>query len=120
MPRIEIEVRQVGSTIAWKEKYDCSVDPHEFAQSMIDRFNDTLRINENPRELVSVKVLDENMSEHVWRKLNSFTIVRGNRAYDKMRCERCGVTGKRHGLSPGVKRDSEYRAKKYEKCHGQD
>ncbi|GKS14760.1 hypothetical protein YDYSY3_57600 [Paenibacillus chitinolyticus] len=119
MPKIEIEVCQVGSTSTWKEKYDFHEgDPQAWAQAMLDRFNSTLRPGENPRELVSVEVLPEESQEHIWRKENVYTIVRGSQVYDKMRCERCGVTGKRHGLVSGVKRDSEYRAKKYEKCTG--
>ncbi|MCY9592350.1 hypothetical protein PC41400_14990 [Paenibacillus chitinolyticus] len=120
MPRIEIEVRQVGSMSTWKEKYDFHEgDPQAWAQAMIDRFNSKLRPGENPRELVDVEVLpEESIVEHLWEKQNTITIIRGAHIYDKMRCERCGVTGKRHGLSSGIKRDSEYRAKKYEKCTG--
>lgn len=69
--------------------------------------------------LVGVEVLpEESMVEHVWRKQSIFTMVRGSDSYDKMRCERYDVTGKRHGLSSGVKRDFEYRAKKVRKMQG--
>lgn len=120
MPRIEIEVRNVGSDTTWREQYDCSDDPQKWAKELIDRFNATLQPMEKPRELVGVEVLDEAIGsgKHVWRKENLMTIVRGSRSYDKMRCEKCGITGKRFGLGQGVIRDRKYQAKKYEKCRG--
>lgn len=121
MPRIEIKVRHLGEDETWKEQYDCTDDPQVWAKKLIDNFNATLHSGEKPRELVDVVVLDDASDlagEHVWRKENLVTIVRGSRSYDKMRCEKCGITGKRFGLGQGVIRDRKYQAKKYEKCHG--
>lgn len=85
---------------------------------MIDNFNKTLRQGERTRELVGVEVLDEptGLGKHEWSKTNLVTVVRGSQMYDKMRCDNCGITGKRFGLG-GVTRDSKYKAKKYEKCN---
>ncbi|MNO23003.1 hypothetical protein D3C76_127940 [compost metagenome] len=120
MAKIEIEVRNVGTNKSWKEPYDCSHnDPKAWAQDLIDRFNATLHPGEKARELVSVEIIDtkEAFKNHVWRKVNAVTIVRGGQSYDKVRCELCGITGKRFGLSD-ITRDSEYKAKKYIKCQG--
>ncbi|WP_213505423.1 hypothetical protein [Paenibacillus faecis] len=120
MPRIEIEVKNVGSKTTWKEQYDCTGDPDTWAINLINEFNATLQSNEQPRELVGVKVLGdapENVGKHEWRKENLITLVKGSMSYDKMRCEKCGITGKRFGLG-GVKRDPKYKAEKYNQCNG--
>ncbi len=115
MAKIEIEVKQIGGLSTWKETYNCEGDPQQFADNLIARFNATLREQETPREVVGVNVLDENENEHKWKKVNSFTIIRAGRVYDKYECERCGITSKRKGVGVHV-RDSKYKAKKYEKC----
>ncbi|MNO15499.1 hypothetical protein D3C76_51650 [compost metagenome] len=120
MATIEIEVRNIGTNRSWKESYDCSHnDPEEWDKNLIDHFNATLHPGERARELVGVEILDgsEAIKNHVWRKVNAITIVRGGQSYDKVRCELCGITGKRFGLS-GITRDSKYKAKKYIKCQG--
>lgn len=122
MPKIEIEVKRVGSSTSWKEEYVIDGDnPYEWAKNTIDNFNATLNPHESPRELVGVEVLDksEKNNKHSWTKTNLITIVRGSSVYDTMKCEKCGITGKRHGLGQdGVIPDSKYRYKKYEKCNG--
>jgi hypothetical protein len=118
LPKIEIEVRNVGSESSWKEEYDCSAsDPLAWANELVNKFNATLHPGERAREIIQVVVLDTEVEapDHVWRKQNLITIIRGSQAYDVMRCERCGITAKRFGLS-GVVRDSKYKAKKYIKC----
>lgn len=118
MAKIVIEVRNVGDTRSWKEEYECFTNPSEWAESLIRKFNATIRQNEKPREVVSVVVLDESQgtTEHQWHKINLITIVRGSKVYDRMECTKCGITGKRFGLG-GIIRDSKYKAKKYEKCN---
>ncbi len=119
MVKIEIEVKDAIAGGSWKELYDChATDPQTWAKKLIGRFNATLRSGENPREVVNVKVLGDSITkDHVWRKVNAVTIIRGSRNYDKVRCECCGITGKRFGVG-GITRDSMYKAKKYIKCHG--
>jgi hypothetical protein len=120
MPKIEIEVKQVGSNTTWKEEYVINdSDPIEWAKNTIDKFNSTLNPHESPRELVGVEVLDEleKNNQHNWSKTNLITIVRGSSVYDTMKCEKCGISGKRYGLDGWVIRDSKYKAKKYDKCN---
>ncbi len=117
MAKIEIEVRAVGGKSSWKEEYNCEGDPNQYAKNLIARFNSTLREGEIPREVVNVTVLDEKENNHEWRKVNAITVSHAGRTFDKYECERCGITGKRHGVAL-LKRDSKYKAKKYEKCQG--
>ncbi|MBD7942500.1 hypothetical protein H9650_00040 [Psychrobacillus sp. Sa2BUA9] len=115
MAKIEIEVKKVGSEITWKEEYVIDgVNPFDWAKATIDNFNATLRADESPRELVGVTVLDESEknTQHKWTKTNLLTIVRGSSVYDTMKCEKCGITGKRHGLDNRIMIDSKYKAKK--------
>lgn len=120
MPKIQIEVKKVGSDATWTEDYTINHDdPTEWATDIINQFNNSLRSHEHPRELVGVIVLNPNGTpkrEHEWEKTNLFTVIRGNRNYDIAACKHCGITGKRFGMSSTVSRDSKYRAKKYEFC----
>lgn len=120
MPKIEIEVKKVGHKETWTEEYviDNNINHVEWAERTIENFNATLHHGESPRELVGVQVLNETdkPNKHKWVKTNLMTIVRGSNFYDTMKCEICNITGKRHGLGSEIKRDSKYKAKKYEKC----
>lgn len=80
------------------------------------------------RHVDSIEIEDSNdigasRREHDWHKTNAFTRtfvggVNHGQTYDAMKCEVCGVEGKRYGVR-GVKRDTKFRAKKYEICKGQ-
>jgi hypothetical protein len=109
MAKVEIEVRVVGGKSSWKEEYNCEGDPNQFGLKLIEQFNRTLREGEIPREFVGVKLLDENEHNHKWRKVNAITVSHAGRRFDKYECERCGITGKRHGVAL-LKRDSKYKA----------
>ena len=94
-------------------------DAQAWSKAIIERFNDTLRPHENPRELVGVEDLHDAESEkHVWRKTNLVTIMGEHFGHwDTMECENCGITGKRHGLGDhGVGRDPEFKAPGYASC----
>ena len=103
----------------WWEPYERDVkDARAWAVEAIARFNDTLRPHEKERTLLEVVIEDEsNAGFHRWIKLTAGQSVafRGS-IVDLMQCERCKITGKRYGLSENIKRDSVYRAKKYERC----
>lgn len=107
---------------SWEENYDdraiTTVDQaSEKGRSLVNYFNSTLRPGEKARRFVSARILADSVA-HDWRKVNLVTIVGpGGRTYDKMRCAVCEITGKRLGLV-GVKRDSKFRAAKYETCAG--
>jgi len=53
---------------------------------------------------------------HKWEKVNLVTIDGKDGMYDKYRCTRCGITGKRFGLSNTIRRDKRYADSKYEFC----
>lgn len=120
MPKIQIEVQKEGSDVSWTEDYTIDHnDPAEWAAETIDRFNRSRKPGEKIRKLIGVTVLDPDgqpRPEHNWEKSNLATIVRGKQNYDTVKCTNCGITGKRFGLSSGIKIDSKYRAKKYEFC----
>ena len=59
----------------------------------------------------------DTQTEHEWEKTNLVTISDRSGIYDKMRCVRCRVTGKRFGLGQfGVKLDRKFLSAKYEHC----
>lgn len=108
---------------AWEEHYDiAAIDSLEkaqaWAQSTIQKFNDTLRPHEKSRKIVSVALAGKS-DKHLWHKTNLMTISDPRLGlYDTMKCENCGITGKRFGVSEAVKLDSKFRAKKYRLCPG--
>lgn len=80
-------------------------------------FNDTLRPGERARKFLKVTFEDNDIrAQHSWRKTNLMTILDPRLGlYDTLRCEVCGITAKRYGLT-SVKIDSKYRAKGYKVC----
>lgn len=102
----------------WFEEYDVTCeDAKKYAEGLIEVFNYTLRPGEKARKLLEVTVIDyESIEKHDWRKTNLITIMNGPICYDKQKCTRCGITGKRYGLSGDVIQDSKYKAKVYIRC----
>lgn len=117
--KFKIIVRDVDGEDTWEEEYDENTqDPRAWAENVIKFFNSTLKPDwEKPRELVDVVVLDERDIKHDWEKRTDGMSVnfRGN-FVDLMRCRRCGITGKRYGISGRVKIDSKYRKKAFRRC----
>lgn len=122
-----------GSINEWWENYDTSTsaprnlpwedDPQVWAQKTVDWFNRTLREGELPRRLLKVEIVDESgeaLVSHSWDKVSLTGVsdprIKGGRIFDRMRCTRCGVTGKRYTLDH-ITIDSKYRAKKYQHCN---
>lgn len=101
---------------AWEESYNkAEVTNSElaiaWAQQTIEGFNQTLRQGEIAREVVGVR-MDAGNAElaHEWRKTNLVTIDGGGGAsYDTARCERCGATGRRYGLSEHIALDKRFK-----------
>lgn len=106
---------------SWDEKFDNVVceDPHQWANDTLKKFNDTLRPGEKARRILSIEA-SENDLAHAWVK-TSFMLIEGTHhykgwKYDTYKCAKCGITGKRGALSPVIKRDPPYKARKYAKC----
>lgn len=119
--KIKMQVKSVNTGAVWGEEYDIkdNESPVRYAQKLVEGFNNTLRPNESPRELVGVEVLEEDSDlviKHDWQKQNMITVAKGSRFYDVYKCGICGVTGKRYGLSAVVVRDSAFKGKVYETC----
>lgn len=114
-----IHVRSKKTGMEWVERYQKeTTDPEQWGRDLIEWFNSTRRENEGEREFLRVEVHgDVPPPEHNWSKTTLMTQSRGGMtSFDKMKCERCGITGKRFGLQAHVKRDSQYRAKVYARC----
>ena len=72
-------------------------------QFIMERFNNTLRKGESPREVVSVRNLPETpQMKHNWNKQSFDTDKSGTMFY---RCSNCGITGKRYGAAAFVTPD---------------
>lgn len=106
----------------WWEDYDHEeVSTKKLAEqkgrNFIDYFNDTLKPGERRREFLEAEVVGSGTLTHKWEKRTDgmSRAFRGS-TVDMMYCSRCGITGKRFGLSPVVTRDSKFKAKKYELC----
>lgn len=98
------------------EEIDTDTNDAAFdAKQLLHFFNRTRRPGDIRRTFHSVEVLDKHSIEkHDWRKTSLVTEAGG---YDRMKCERCGITGKRYGLGQhGVIRDKKYSAVKYCRC----
>jgi hypothetical protein len=119
--KIRIKVRNVKTDNEWTEDYDKegigNISQAEgWAAQLIERFNETLRPGESRREVVSTELIGES-TEHRWYKRTDGMSSRFRGALvDLFECSKCGVTGKRHGVSSIIKRDSKYRAKKFSVC----
>lgn len=117
--RIEVG-NEDGSGESWWEDYEEDIDDaQKWAEETILFFNNTIRPHEKKRKLLQVVVLDEsNDTLHSWEKKTSgmSTQFRGQFC-DLMYCTKCGITGKRFGLSTHVKIDSKYRGKVYRNCY---
>jgi len=115
MPKFKCLVSEdIPGHEAWEETMDCQ-DP----VAVVNRYNATLRPYEIPRVLLCSEVIGES-TKHEWEKTNLVTIMNksGVGSYDTMRCIKCGITGKRHGLGQrGVERDIQYSGDRYKECH---
>ncbi len=108
---------------ARKETYEqITMDSEQWCRDIVDWFNSTLRPHETMRVFVRCQIVGEvPPAEHKWFKATAMTkrMIGGPRSdqiYDAMQCERCGVTGKRYGLSEFVKLDSKWRKAAFKRC----
>ncbi len=117
--RFRVRLKHEGDpdSAAWAEEYEKdTADPKKWARDTVDWFNSTRRHGERARILVSVQKLSGWEREHDWQKINLVTISDRRGIYDVVACRRCGVMGKRYGLSGSVTRDPKFKAKVYQRC----
>lgn len=117
--KFKMKVMKVSTGDAWWEEYsERTDDAQKYAESMINRFNETLRPHESPRQLLEVVKLSDVNEKHAWYKLTSgqSVIFRGH-VVDIMECSCCHITGKRFGLNSFIKIDSKYKKKAFQKCN---
>lgn len=104
----------------WEEPYtEVVTSPEQWAKETIERFNDTLKPGERARELLGVEIItaEARPIRHNWAKQNLITQHTARHGiHDVMKCETCGITGKRFRLGADTTRDPKYRASVYAKC----
>lgn len=103
---------------AWWETYEEETDdPKRWGEGIIEYFNSSLRPHEKPRKFLGVEVIDDHsIKEHKWVKISAATQLERGRNFDRMECERCGVTGKRFGLQGSTTIDSKFRRVAFKRC----
>lgn len=123
MKKACMKCKSVDNEYVWEEKYEVSneIDTEKYLKEMIQRFNSTLHPNESAREILEmweepleIDILPK--IQHMWEKTNLVTQSRGGQLYDTYKCAKCGITGKRFGIGNIVKRDSKYKADRYNYC----
>jgi hypothetical protein len=121
--KIKVKYKGTPDGSAWEEPYEKDFvknadEAREYAEELVQNFNDTLREHERPRELVDVIIDDstaDSKANHRWTKSNLMTLEGRYGPYDEMKCEDCGITGKRYGTG-GITRNRKYKAKVYARC----
>ena len=122
--KIQIKVRVVSTGQEWTEDYDKVgigengniQQAEDWAFQLVKQFNDGCRPGESHRELLSTKLTGAS-TEHEWyKRTDGMSVEFRGQLVDVFEC-RCGITGKRFGLSGAIKRDSKFKAKKYGACN---
>ena len=118
MQKFVVRVKDRVNGNEWDEQYEKDVEkPEEWAKQVTKQFNETLQPNENPRDLVSVKVVAMNTRpNHDWGKTNLVTVSEDGLLFNEYACRACGVTGRRYELDSDVILDREFKAKVYARC----
>lgn len=114
-----IFVKNKGEDRIWEERYQKPTrDPLQWSIELVQYFNDTRQRPDAPeREVVRVEVHgDVDPVEHAWGKTSLVTQYRAGSAFDIMKCDRCGIFGKRYRLNEFVKRDNKFSAQVYARC----
>lgn len=98
----------------WWEEYIKDVDPETYGKEIIERYNNTLRPHEKPRTYLGFEILESDLMPHNWQKS---CLVCNEEGLDTYCCTNCGITGTSYNIAEfGVKRDSKYKAQKYQYC----
>ncbi len=115
--RYRFEIEDERDIESWYEAYDVPdhVEPKKFIENMLAQFNAGLHPGETARTMVSFELVGS-PKDHDWEKQNIYTIMRAGQIFDRHKCKRCNVTGKRHGISSDINIDSKFKAKVYRQC----
>lgn len=119
--KFRLLVTSDGAKASWWETYvEVTDNPLSWGKETIAYYNNTLRPGEKRRTLLAVELIEDELApvNHAWEKQNLFTRyhIGSARAYDDMKCTRCGVRGKRFGLGENVKRVNPFRPNVYARC----
>lgn len=103
---------------SWETYTENTDDPEKWGKDIVDYFNSTLRPHEAKRKYFNFEILDGEESPHSWEKdATGMSMEFRGEVVDVMYCKKCGITGKRKGLSSHIKIDSKYKKKAYRLCN---
>jgi len=119
--KIRIKVRSLENGQEWAEDYDQPgigdlQQAEKWAAGLIENFNQTLRPGESRRKLLVTELVGTSTTHQWYKRTDGMSLPFRGALVDLLECSKCGVTGKRYGLSSIIKRDSKYRAKKFAVC----
>lgn len=105
-------IKEVGTNRTWTESFSAmvkdDVDEIDYCRWVVESFNNSLKPNEHPREILHVRNSSiKGPILHNWKKKS---IVTEKGGYDIYQCSNCGALGKRHGLSSTVVADKKFTA----------
>jgi hypothetical protein len=118
---VKIRIKVKGVAGEWTEDYDQVGikdlwQAESWAAGLIDNFNNTLRPGESRRELLGTEIIGASTAHDWFKRTDGMSVRFQGGLVDVMECSKCGITGKRQGVSSVIKRDSKYRAKKFAIC----
>ena len=109
------EINIATEDVSWIEDVNCESEAK--VKAIISNFNKTLRPGERARVLLGITEMgDSATTPHQWYKSYPVTISDSEGVYDRYRCKKCGITGKRFGLSDVITTDKKYQKSKYRYC----
>lgn len=119
--QFKIQVKPNNRDDSWWE--DCNkpevtdqASAEKAGRALVKYFNDTLRPGESPRSFLAAELTENNVRElHEWTKSSLTTVFERGRMFDRMRCDKCGITAKRFGMS-SIVIDPTYRARAFQNC----
>lgn len=103
-------IKEVGTNRTWTENFSAmvqdNIDEIDYCKAIVERFNNSLKDYENPREVLHVRNSStKGTFLHNWKKKSLITEKGG---YDRYECSICHATGKRYGLSQYVTADKKF------------
>lgn len=116
--KFKIQVEDANGNQWWESYDEKTDDPKAWAEQIINSFNASLRPWETERKLINIETVDDSNSRfHSWvKRTDGMSVEFRGSVCDLMRCEKCGITGKRFGYNKTVKIDSKYKKKAFQRC----